>query len=169
LIKAFSKQPNPEFILATRYGQGVEMDKDWPLHRQVISWGARLMSRPLTSASDPMSGFFGVRRDVFERAVKTKSLNVAGFKIALELLIKAHVPSTLIAEVPFSFGVRAHGESKLTGKVVVKYIEQLVALYRHQLGDVNLVLVILVALFVFLSILYRVAEHLPIVSGLLHK
>jgi len=145
------------------------MDKDWPMHRRVISWGARLLSRPLTSASDPMSGFFGVRRDVFERAVKTKSLNVAGFKIALELLIKASVPSRLIAEVPFSFGVRAHGESKLTGKVIVKYIEQLFALYRHQLGDVNLALLALLVVIVGMLVLHRIAEHLPIVAGLLHQ
>lgn len=55
--------PNHTFVLGTRYGKGVEMDKDWPMHRRIISAGARLLALPLTTASDPMSGFFGVRKE----------------------------------------------------------------------------------------------------------
>jgi dolichol-phosphate mannosyltransferase len=54
------------FALGTRYGPGVEMDRDWPLYRRVISWGARVLSRPLTSAGDPMPGFFALRKDLVE-------------------------------------------------------------------------------------------------------
>lgn len=50
------------FVLGTRYGPGVEMDKDWPLHRRIISSGARMLALPLTTASDPMSGFFGITK-----------------------------------------------------------------------------------------------------------
>lgn len=39
------------------------MSKNWPLHRRIISWGARTLARPLTSASDPMTGFFGLTKD----------------------------------------------------------------------------------------------------------
>lgn len=56
--------PSTPFALGTRYAPGVEMDKSWPLYRKIISWGARMLARPLTSASDPMTGFFGVSRDV---------------------------------------------------------------------------------------------------------
>ena len=55
--------PSATFALGTRYGKGVEMDKDWPLYRRVISSGARLLALPLTTASDPMSGFFGIRKE----------------------------------------------------------------------------------------------------------
>lgn len=48
--------------LGTRYGEGVSMAAGWPLHRRVISWGARMLARPLTAASDPMSGFFAIRK-----------------------------------------------------------------------------------------------------------
>ena len=64
--------------------------------------------------------------------MKAKNLNAQGFKIALDLLIKAHVAPNQIAEVPFSFGVRSEGESKLTGKVMVKYLEQLAELYWYK-------------------------------------
>lgn len=55
--------PTHTFVLGTRYGKGVEMDKDWPVHRRIISAGARVLALPLTTASDPMSGFFGVRKE----------------------------------------------------------------------------------------------------------
>ncbi|KAI0343811.1 hypothetical protein BDW22DRAFT_1210616 [Trametopsis cervina] len=121
--------PSRTFVLGTRYAAGVEMDKDWPLYRRVISSGARLLALPLTSASDPMSGFFGIRKEAF---LKARNLNASGFKIALDLLVKAHVQPHAIAEVPFSFGVRAEGESKLTGKVMLRYLEQLAELYWYK-------------------------------------
>ena len=52
------------FAIGTRYGAGVSMSKDWPLYRRIISWGARTLARPLTSASDPMSGFFAIQKDL---------------------------------------------------------------------------------------------------------
>lgn len=77
-------------------------------------------------------------------------MNAEGFKIALDLLIKAHIPPHAIAEVPFSFGVRAEGESKLTGKVMIKYLEQLAELYWYKFSALIIFLVIflVVAFFV---------------------
>jgi hypothetical protein len=49
--------------------------------------------------------------------LKSSPLNPTGFKIALELLLKAPIPRGGIAEIPFSFGTRAVGESKLSSKV----------------------------------------------------
>ncbi|CBQ72516.1 dolichyl-phosphate beta-D-mannosyltransferase [Sporisorium reilianum SRZ2] len=132
------------FVLGTRYGAGVSMDKDWPLHRQIISAGARMLARPLTSASDPMSGFFGISHRAF--ATADHNINAQGFKIALDLLVKSGVPNTAIAEVPFSFGLRQEGESKLDGKVMLKYLEQLAELYRFRFGTLPIVFVLLALL-----------------------
>ena len=55
--------PRHLFVLGTRYAKGVEMDKNWPMYRRVISSGARMLALPLTTASDPMSGFFGIRKE----------------------------------------------------------------------------------------------------------
>lgn len=57
-------------------------------------------------------------------------MNPSGFKIALELLLKTSVSSKQIAEVPFSFSKRVVGESKLSSKVMLKYVGQLGSLYR---------------------------------------
>ncbi|KAI0071601.1 hypothetical protein K474DRAFT_1668834 [Panus rudis PR-1116 ss-1] len=142
--------PSHTFVLGTRYGKGVEMDKDWPVHRRIISAGARVLALPLTTASDPMTGFFGIRKEAF---LKARNLNSQGFKIALDLLIKAHIPADAIAEVPFSFGVRAEGESKLTGKVMIKYLEQLAELYWYKFS--SLIIFFAVVLFVALVLFAR--------------
>lgn len=58
------EEKKPKFALGTRYAKGYEMDRDWPFYRRLISWGARLLSRPLTNAQDPMGGFFALRKDL---------------------------------------------------------------------------------------------------------
>ncbi|KAK9469464.1 nucleotide-diphospho-sugar transferase, partial [Lipomyces arxii] len=138
------------FVLGTRYAPGVSMDKDWPLHRRIISAGARMLARPLTTASDPMSGFFGIQKSY---VVNAKNINVQGFKIALDLLVKSKIPSAQIAEVPFSFGVRTVGESKLTGKVMLYYLSQLKELYMYKFGLVTCVLIIMAMFFFAVMIL----------------
>lgn len=152
LFDSLRKHP---FVLGTRYAPGVGIDKDWPLYRRVISSGARAMARPLTTASDPMSGFFGLQKKylVHEDA---KNINPQGFKVALDLLVKLPLPSNVpIGEVPFSFGVRTEGESKLSGKVIVQYIQQLKELYVHKFGANNLVLFLFFWTILVLYALYQ--------------
>lgn len=119
-----------QFVCGTRYSTSVKIDKDWPLHRRIISWGARILARPLTALSDPMSGFFGLRRSTYESGVA--AVSPIGYKIALELFVKCNV--TRFEEVPFNFATRTHGESKLTGKVMLYYLKHLYALYYYCMG-----------------------------------
>ncbi|SCU67398.1 dolicholphosphate-mannose synthase, putative [Trypanosoma equiperdum] len=141
LLRALEK-PGVEFVCGTRYGAGVEIDKDWPLHRRFISWGARLLARPLTPLSDPMSGFFGLRVDVFQRGREV--VNPIGYKIALELFVKCAVRK--YEEVGFNFAARTVGESKLTGKVIINYLEHLKLLYFYVYGTALTVLLVLLPL-----------------------
>ena len=70
---------------------------------------------PLT---DPMSGFFVVRRDVFERLAPR--LTGQGFKILLDLLLAA--PKGLrVVELPYRFQERLSGQSKLDALVVTQF------------------------------------------------
>lgn len=69
--------------------------------------------------SDPMSGFFMVRRDVVEQAAPR--LSSQGFKILMDII--ASSPGKLaIAEMPFVFRPRMHGQSKLDSSVVIEYL-----------------------------------------------
>lgn len=113
-----------EFAIGTRYGEEGGIDKDWPFYRQVISKGARVLARPLTSLSDPMTGFFSITRNAYKRATNVSGL---GFKICLELYVKAHIKKH--AEISIVFGVRTAGYSKLTGKVIIHYLKHLYQLY----------------------------------------
>ncbi|CAH02077.1 Dpm1 [Kluyveromyces lactis] len=147
------------FVLGTRYAAGVGIDKDWPLYRRVISSGARAMAKPLTSASDPMSGFFGLQKKYLIHK-DAKNINPKGFKIALDLLVKLPIPpQEPIGEVPFFFGVRTEGESKLSGKVIIQYLHQLRELYTYKYGGNNLLLFFLFWTILALYILYQ-AYHL---------
>ena len=59
--------------------------------------------------TDPMSGFFMIRREAFDEAAR--NLSGQGYKILLDIVASA--PRNLkIAELPFTFGLREHGESK---------------------------------------------------------
>jgi dolichol-phosphate mannosyltransferase len=65
--------------------------------------------------SDPMSGFFMVRAEAFETCVRR--LSGKGFKILLDVVASA--PDRLrVAEVPYTFKERLHGESKLDSLVI---------------------------------------------------
>jgi dolichol-phosphate mannosyltransferase len=89
-----------EFVIGTRYGSGkMQVDKDWPFYRILISKGARLLAYPLTPLSDPMTGFFGIQKSVLSRG---KNINPVGFKIAMELFVKCGVKT--FGEVPINFG-----------------------------------------------------------------
>ena len=68
----------------------------------------RLFGRRLDGVSDPMSGFFVVRRS----SLDLPQLHPHGFKILLEILVRT--PGLRVREVPFHFGERHAGHSKAT-------------------------------------------------------
>ncbi|MBR0826855.1 glycosyltransferase family 2 protein [Bradyrhizobium manausense] len=69
--------------------------------------------------ADPMSGFFMIRTDRFgELAPK---LSVHGFKILLDVVASAHGGLRAV-EIPYTFGERQHGESKLDSMVALDFL-----------------------------------------------
>lgn len=81
-----------------------------------------LFGDQLRGISDPMSGFFMVRRSALDLA----TLHPHGFKILLEIAVRSHGLRT--ADVPFSFGVRHSGESKASALEAERYIHELLSL-----------------------------------------
>jgi len=65
---------------------------------------------------------------VFERAENPSPL---GYKIGLELLVRCRCRH--VREVPIHFANRKHGESKLTLREQVRYLQHLTRLYRFKL------------------------------------
>src|SRR5262249_5348228 len=107
-----------DFVIGSRYVRGGTTDAEWGLFRWLNSKVATLLARPLTSAKDPMAGFFALRRETFERG--QGFLNPIGYKIGLELLVKCNCRE--VREIPIHFADRKFGSSKLSFKEQLKYI-----------------------------------------------
>ena len=115
-----------DVVVASRYCEaGTEVSGLSQMRQFGSGFATRLAQMLLkTKLSDPLSGFFMLRREVLDRAAH--KLSPQGFKILLDVL--ASSPSPLrIREMPFSFRPRLHGESKLDSAVVLEYLGLLVS------------------------------------------
>jgi len=111
-----------DVVVGSRHIDGGSTGK-WNWLRRLESWIATKTAQFLLGVKlkDPMSGYFLVWRKDFV-AVK-EQLDGKGFKILLEILARLH--GSRVKEVPYTFRPRTHGESKLSSKVVLLYIQQL--------------------------------------------
>jgi len=126
LVEAIG-DPAVNMVIGSRFVAGGKIALDWPLHRRLNSWGARMLARPLTPAKDMMAGFFCVRR----RDLDLDRLAPIGYKIALELIVRHRWKN--VAEVPITFADRAAGETKLNVGEQVRYLRHLWRLYTFAL------------------------------------
>jgi dolichol-phosphate mannosyltransferase len=122
-----------DVVVASRFCEDGRADDFGPLRRTVSELSTavahRLFARELGGLTDPMSGFFLVRRG----ALKLDALRPQGFKILLEILVRSGTLRT--AEVPFVFGVRHSGKSKASATEGARYLGQLWRLRFKDLAD----------------------------------
>jgi dolichol-phosphate mannosyltransferase len=92
----------------------------WDGHRHLISrFATRVGQLALrVEISDPMSGFFMIRRDAFENVMRR--LSGVGFKLLLDLL--ASEPLLRVRELPYHFRQRQVGESKLDARAALDFL-----------------------------------------------
>jgi dolichol-phosphate mannosyltransferase len=111
--------------------------------------------------SDPMSGYFLVRRDTFEQVAP--DLSPDGFKILLDLIVTARRGGLklALAEVPYTFRPRAAGESKMSPLIVIQFI----GLWLSKLSGGLLPTSFLLFAMVGIS---GVAVHLAVLLGLVN-
>jgi len=112
-------QGDADLVVGSRYVEGGGMG-EWSESRQRLSRFATRLALKLTKTpiSDPMSGFMMMRRDAFMRSLP--HLSTVGFKILLDIAASAPTPLR-VAEVPYTFRSRQHGESKLDSLVLWEY------------------------------------------------
>ena len=121
--------PDVDFVLASRYVAGASTHPGWGILPRLNSWIARRLALPFVAVSDPMSGFFALRRPTFLGA---RELDPVGYKIALELIVKCGCRA--VQEVPIDFGPRLHGRSKLGLRVRIDYLRHLKRLIDYRYG-----------------------------------
>ena len=117
---AIMQDGQTELVVGSRYVAGGNADS-FNKQRAGGSALATEISRRLLriDISDPMSGFFMIRRDRFEQLAP--QLSTQGFKILLDIIATGR-GSLRIVEIPYSFGSRLHGESKLDSMVVLDFL-----------------------------------------------
>lgn len=105
-----------EIVIGSRFAEGGSGDK-WSARRERISALATKLSSLVVKAelTDPMSGFFMIRRTVFHELVR--GLSGIGFKILLDIFATAKRPLRF-RELGYEFRPRAHGTSKLDSRNV---------------------------------------------------
>ena len=113
-------QGDLDIVVASRHVPGGSVG-EWDERRVAISDFATRLSRLIVHAdiADPMSGFFMLRREAFDGAVR--NLSGQGFKILLDLFASSPRPLRF-RELPFTFRKRQFGESKLDAMVVWEYL-----------------------------------------------
>ncbi len=114
-----------DIVIGSRYMEGGGIKK-WPLKRRLISIGATFLGRLLfPDITDPVSGFFAVRKEVVGKA----PLKPRGYKILLEVLGKGIWEKD--KEIPFEFVDREIGSSKLKVKTIIEYAQQVLDITAH--------------------------------------
>jgi dolichol-phosphate mannosyltransferase len=149
-----------ELVVGSRYIEGGSADSFNKQRAGASALATEVARRVLkVEIADPMSGFFMIRRDRFEQLAP--QLSTQGFKILLDIVASAQGKLRTI-EIPFTFGSRQHGESKLDSMVALDFLGLVLAKLTHDVVSLRFLLfamvgstglvVHLVALFIALKV-----------------
>jgi dolichol-phosphate mannosyltransferase len=119
-------QAGADLAVASRHTEGGGVS-DWSALRRLLSRGAQLLGLALLPSvvgrvSDPMSGYFMLRR----AAIAGAELSPLGYKILIEVLGRGRIRT--ISEVGYVFRERLAGESKVTARLYADYLRHLLRL-----------------------------------------
>lgn len=115
-----------DLAVASRHVEGGGVS-DWSIVRRLLSRGAQtlgllILPGVIGRVTDPMSGYFLIRRS----CLAGKTLSPVGYKILIETLGRGDV--RWIGEVGYIFQERQEGESKVTSKQYMEYLQHLIRL-----------------------------------------
>jgi dolichol-phosphate mannosyltransferase len=144
-----------ELVVGSRYIEGGSADSFDKSRAGASAFATSIARRVLgVSIADPMSGFFMIRADRFEEVAP--KLSTQGFKILLDIVATAEGKLKTV-EIPFTFGSRLHGESKLDSMVALDFLGLVLAKFTNDVISLRFLLFAMVGgtgLFVHLGTLY---------------
>jgi dolichol-phosphate mannosyltransferase len=144
-----------ELVVGSRYVEGGSADSFDKKRAGFSVFATGIAKRVLgVAVADPMSGFFMIRRDRFEQLAP--KLSTQGFKILLDIVATAHGELKTV-EVPFTFGSRLHGESKLDSMAALDFLGLVLAKFTNDVISLRFLLFAMVGgtgLFVHLGTLF---------------
>lgn len=108
-----------DLAIGSRFAEGSSLGEFSESRTRLSERGIGLSQKLFgVKVSDPLTGFFMLRREVLDDTVAR--LSGRGFKILLDLLVTAG-PNLRVKEIPFNFGTRHAGESKLGAFVMADF------------------------------------------------
>ncbi|MGY2905470.1 dolichol-phosphate mannosyltransferase [Bradyrhizobium sp. URHC0002] len=135
---ALLRSGEAELVVGSRYIEGGSADSFNKQRAGASQLATEVARRVLkVEVADPMSGFFMIRRDRFEELAP--QLSTQGFKILLDLIATAHGKLRAV-EVPYTFGSRQHGESKLDSMVALDFLGLVLAKLTHDVVSLRFLL-----------------------------
>ena len=148
-----------DLVVGSRYVEGGSADSFNKQRAGASVLATEVAKRVLrVKIADPMSGFFMIRRDRFEQLAP--QLSTQGFKILLDVVATAR-GNLRIVEIPYSFGSRLHGESKLDSMVALDFLGLVLAKLTHDVVSLRFLLFAMVGsigLFVHFAALFVALE-----------
>jgi dolichol-phosphate mannosyltransferase len=109
-----------DLVVGSRYIEGGSADSFNKQRAGASQLATEVAKRVLrVKIADPMSGFFMIRKDRFEQLAP--KLSTQGFKILLDIVATARGELRTV-EIPYTFGARLHGESKLDSMVALDFL-----------------------------------------------
>jgi len=127
-----------DLVVGSRYIEGYKSEGFNKQRAGASALATELARKALrVEIADPMSGFFMVRRDRFEQLAP--KLSVHGFKILLDLVASAN-GSLRAVEIPYTFGERQHGESKLDSMVALDFLGLVLAKFTNDAVSLRFIL-----------------------------
>jgi dolichol-phosphate mannosyltransferase len=144
-----------DLAIGSRYVEGGSADSFNKQRAGASALATEVAKRVLrVKIADPMSGFFMIRRDCLEQLAP--QLSTQGFKILLDVVATAR-GNLRIKEIPYSFGSRLHGESKLDSMVALDFLGLVLAKLTNDVVSLRFLLFAMVGLtglFVHLAALF---------------
>jgi len=127
-----------ELVVGSRYIEGGSADSFDKQRAGASAFATEIARRALrVEIKDPMSGFFMLRRDRFEQLAS--QLSTQGFKILLDIVATAQGKLRAV-EIPYTFGSRQHGESKLDSMVALDFLGLVLAKLTHDVISLRFLL-----------------------------
>ena len=127
-----------ELVVGSRYIEGGSAASFDSQRAGASAFATEIAKRLLgVRIADPMSGFFMIRRDRFEALAP--QLSTQGFKILLDVVATARGELKTI-EIPYSFGARLHGESKLDSMVALDFLGLVLAKLTNDIVSLRFLL-----------------------------
>jgi dolichol-phosphate mannosyltransferase len=110
-----------DVVIGSRYVEGGEVDEDWKIGRELLSWWANLYARLILRCPirDITAGFKAWRRETLE-GIDLNSIRSQGYILQVEMAYVATRLGYRALEIPIYFEDRHIGESKMTMPVKIE-------------------------------------------------